>query len=118
MIVKYLNRGIFLAGSIYKFDYSRYNIDPNPMIIYMSSYKINSRKGYFNNFIYGLNLNYLMNSQVRESVSFLNKHIKLNRLSDWNLFINKFQYLHGILRKYNVKYISNIRKIDSMRLIK
>lgn len=118
MIIKYLNRGIFLAGSIYKFDYSRYNIDPSPMIIYLSSYKINSKKGFFNNFIYGLNLNYLMNSQVRESVSFLNKHIRINSLSDWNLFIKRFQYLHVILRKYNAKYMTNIRKIDSLQLIK
>lgn len=116
MIVKYLNRGVFLSGSIYKFKYSNFKNDPSPLIIYLSSFKKNSKRMAFKNYMFGLNLHYLDRSQINHIVSFLEK-VEISSERDWTLILKKFTYLKPILRLYNIKYVSGLKKIDSKILL-
>ena len=122
---KLKHNGVLLrSGHFYTFDYTAYENDPSPMIIFISAIQgINPKTGHQWRLIQGINMNYIPRSDRKNFLEIWNKHFdKTNDVKfTWNVVKSKFPYLKLSIRRFMLKpkyYIRKLKYIEPENLQK
>jgi hypothetical protein len=122
---KLIHKGIQLGnGRCYKFKYSNYQNDAQPVIFFLYAIKgINPNTGHKWDLIQGINLHYIPASQRRAFVVDWSDVLARSKMVhfhwQWNMLMKKYPYMKLATRRYLLKpasYIQNLTEVKAEQL--